>query len=357
LRALIQKPIKSLEITVKPSFRQSYKHAARLACWLILLALPMTASLADDSLGCGYCGKKIVGRYVEYEDRYYHQDCYNEHVAPKCGICGKTLEGEWVVYENQNYHQKCYTDDVALKCSVCGGIIEGEYLVDHWGNKYHKYHEDEIPSCSFCGRLFSDPLAGRGISLDRTHHICAACREQAVNDEALGRRLLDEARARLARAGVIIKQDDIGFELVTAERLSKLMDRDSENHFGLTHYKHTRYLAFLEDREYTIYVRQGLPRLHFISTAAHELMHVWLFRNTHQETEKPLLEGSCNYAAVLVLRQYNDDMAGYVIKQMDEEPDLIYGDGFRRVKKMADNHGVEHWLQHLRLDPEFPIGY
>jgi hypothetical protein len=135
------------------------------------------------------------------------------------------------------------------------------------------------------------------------------------------------------------------------------MGRDSENHFGLTRYEYTRYLGLFENREYTIYILTGLPRLHFISAAAHELMHVWLFLNTRQKTEEQLVEGSCNYAAILVLRQYDDEMAGYVVKQMDDEPDVIYGEGFRRVKKMADNRGVEYWLQHLRLDSEFPIGY
>ena len=340
-----------------PTYRQRHHLAGLLVLVLCLLFLPVRAYPAGDSLKCDYCGKLISGQYLQYENRAYHPECYHQHVAPRCALCGGPLGDQWVVHGGKNYHQRCYETGVALKCSVCGGIIEGEYLVDHWGNKYHKYHEEEIPSCSFCGRLFSDPLAGQGHALGRTHHICASCADQAINDEELGRRLLDEARARLARAGVILKQDQIEFELVTAERLSELVGRDSENHFGLTHYKHTRYLALLEDREYTIYILRGLPRLHFVSAAAHELMHVWQFQNTRQKGEEPLVEGSCNYAAALVLRQFDDDMAGYVLQQIDDEPDSIYGDGFRRVKKMADSHGVEYWLQHLRLDPEFPIGY
>jgi hypothetical protein len=327
------------------------------ACSLLLLILPTVQVLADDSLKCDYCGKKIVGQYVQYKDGYYHQDCYDQHAGPRCAVCGKTLEGEWVVYEDKDYHKRCYEDSIALRCSVCGGIIEGEYLFDCWGNTYHKYHSDEIPKCSFCGRLFSDPLAGQGSQLSRTRHICAKCSEQAIMDDDIGRKLLDETKARLDRAGVVIRKDQIKFELATAERLSELAGHDSESHYGLTIFKHSRILGLLEEREYTIYILRGMPRLHFISSAAHELMHVWLSQNTHLKTEEPLVEGSCNYAASLVIGQFDDDMASCVIKQMDEDPDPVYGEGFRRVKKMADNRGVEYWLQHLRLDPEFPIGY
>ncbi|MCX6835876.1 MAG: protein DA1 [candidate division Zixibacteria bacterium] len=325
-------------------------------CLLVLMLLG-PAILAQGSPKCGYCGKAISGSYIQYENRLYHPECYHNNVAPKCAFCGKPLGEKWVVHDSKNYHQRCFDDNVALKCSVCGGIIEGEYLLDYWGNKYHKYHEDEIPSCSFCGRLFSDPLAGQGQAFGRKHHICASCAAESVSDEPLGRKLLDETRDRLADAGVSIEQDKIGFELVSQEKLAQLTGRDSDNHFGLTRYEYTRFLGLFENREYTIYILTGLPKLHFISAAAHELMHVWLLTNTRQKTEEQLVEGSCNYAAALVLRQYNDEMAGYVIKQMDDEPDVIYGEGFRRVKKMADNRGVEYWLQHLRLDPEFPIGY
>jgi hypothetical protein len=340
-----------------PSRNHGNRRAGIYACYLLLLILPVAASLAGDSLKCDYCGKVISGPCIQYENGFYHPECYHQHVAPRCAYCGGPLGDKWVVHEGKNYHQRCYEEHVALRCSVCGGIIEGEYLVDHWGNKYHKYHEDEIPTCSFCGRLFTDPLAGGGQPFGRKHHVCTSCAGQAITDEDLGRKLLAEARSRLARAGIVITQDKIKFELASSERLSRLAGRDSEDHFGITRYEHTRFLGLPENREYTIYILSGLPKLHFISAAAHELMHVWMFLNTHQKTVEQLLEGSCNYAAALVLRQYDDEMAGYVLKQMDDETDVIYGEGFRRVKKMADNRGVEYWLQHLRLDPEFPIGY
>lgn len=338
-----------------PNHRNRVTSLAALCLPVLLLLGP--AILAGDTPKCDYCGKDVSGSYIQYENELYHPECYHQNVAPRCAYCGGLLGDQWVVHGERNYHQRCYDDNVALRCSVCGGIIEGEYLIDHWGNKYHKYHEDEIPSCSFCGRLFSDPLAGKGQLFGQKHHICASCAAEAITDEVLGRKLLDEARARLAVSEVLIRCNEVNFALVSQEKLTQLLGRDSENHFGLTRYEYTRFLGLLENREYTIYILTGLPRLHFISAAVHELMHVWLFLNTHQETEEPLVEGSCNYAAALVLREYDDDMAGYVLKQMDDEPDLVYGEGFRRVKKMADNRGVEYWLQHLRLDPEFPIGY
>ena len=49
-------------------------------------------------------------------------------------------------------------------------------------------------------------------------------------------------------------------------------------------------------------------------------------------------------------------MARYVVQQMEEEKSVVYGGGFRRVEKLIDNRGVEYWLQHLRLVPEFRSG-
>jgi hypothetical protein len=70
-----------------------------------------------------------------------------------------------------------------------------------------------------------------------------------------------------------------------------------------------------------------------------------------------MIEGSCNAAAMLVLNKLDDEMVDFVIAQMEAEKSPIYGDGFRRATKLIESRGVTYWLDHIRLDPEFPIGY
>lgn len=324
---------------------------------LFLVLIMAISTMAGPKPKCQYCGGLITDSYTQYNGYFYHSDCFTKNVAPRCDVCNKPLTGRWVVYENKNYHQHCYEARVALRCSVCGEIIEGEYLVDHWGNKYHAYHQAEIATCSFCGRLLSDPAAGGGNRFDDTHHICFKCNQQAIHDEKAGHKKLNEVRNLLEKAGIVIDHQHIEFELVSRNKLAQLVGRRNPDHFGLTHFEKTSYFGLLSDRMFTIYILRSLPPMHYVSTAAHELMHVWQFLNTPEEGEAVLVEGSCNYAALLALRQINDDMARYVVRQLHEDPDPVYGEGFRRVRKLVDNRGIEYWLQHLQFDPEFPIGY
>lgn len=324
---------------------------------LILCVCCVLAGAIIAATKCDFCGKPITDRYIEFDGHVYHPDCYQQNVAPKCAFCGQILGDNWVVYEGQNYHQQCFEQNVAIRCSRCGGIIEGEYLIDHWGNKYHKYHEQEEPTCSFCGRFLSDPVAGGGQAFSPDKWICNHCAQGAITDEEAGSEILKQVRDSLVKAGIVIDQETIEFELVTRDQFAKLLDHDVTNQFGLTQYEHFKYLGFLEDNSLTIYILTGLPRMHFISTAAHELMHAWLFLNIPDGGDERLIEGSCNYASLLVLRRFDDEMAGYVVQQLEDEPDPVYGEGYRRVKRLAENRGVEYWLEHLRFDPTFPIGY
>jgi hypothetical protein len=331
---------------------------SRPLCLLAIVLLVAGSALADQA--CDYCGKPIADSYIQYDGRTYHPACYHRNIAPKCGVCGEEILRDGIIFEGTNYHSSCYEDRVALRCSVCGGIIEGEYLLDHWGNKYHKHHDQEIPSCSFCGRLFSDPLAGGGSVLDAAHKICASCAGTAVSDQKVAQTYVDQAVALLTEIGIPIKAKSFKFELTTRDELVQLSGKNVPDQFGLTHYKKTTYWGFLEDKTLMVYVVTGLPRMYFLSTAAHELMHAWLFLNARYDADEgdpQMIEGSCNAAAMLVLNRLNDEMADYVVLQMEADTDPVYGEGFRRARHLVENRGVEYWLEHIRLDPEFPIGY
>jgi hypothetical protein len=324
--------------------------------WLLAAVLLLSAGAAYCT-DCAACYKAITGGCVKTDGRIYHPSCYHQHVAPRCADCMRVIEGEYVIYHDKNYHQHCYEDQVALRCSHCGEIIDGDYIFDHWGNKYHPWHKTEIGTCSFCGRLLSDPVAEGGHSFDFERSICTRCDREAIHDEAEGLRLLEQTRNLIAGAGVEVVHEEIEFKLISPEEMARLTGRGVSNHLGLTQFEESSWFGLLDDKEFTIYILVGLPRSHFILTAAHELMHVWQYLNASEEGEPPLVEGSCNYAALLALQQLNDSQAEYALMQLKEEPDLIYGDGFRRVKKLVDQRGLDFWLEHLKFDPDFPLGY
>jgi hypothetical protein len=97
-----------------------------------------------------------------------------------------------------------------------------------------------------------------------------------------------------------------------------------------------------------VYLLNGMPRAQMAATAAHELMHVWQFRNSKLRQDPALSEGSCNFASYLVLRRIGGQDADYVIDGMLTDPDSIYGEGFRRVKAFAEKNGMPAWLRLLK---------
>jgi hypothetical protein len=328
-----------------------------LTLLLAALSLPILVAAQNCPL-CAYCGKPISGAYYSVDGRDYHADCYRDHVAPRCEVCGEPIMGEYVTYEGKNYHRSCYERTAALRCSVCGQIIEGEYYLDPWGNPFHAYHADDIPMCRFCGRLISDNEAGGGVKFDDQYYICNHCAQDVVTEAADGEKLLTEVRSRLLEAGIDVGDVEVEFHLVSRDELSKVSGMADVDNYGLAIEKTTGYfLGLLKEKTYAIYILAGLPRMYFISTAGHELMHIWLYQHGVDGMDRQMVEGSCDMASVLVLGQYDHELIPLIIKQIEQNPNPLYGEGCRRIQRIVENRGVEYWLGHLQFDPEFPIGY
>ena len=326
-------------------------------CLAAILLVGSAADLASQPV-CAVCGGAISGQYYELDGRVYHVSCFTRNVAPRCGVCGQPLLDEYVVQEGKTYHRRCFETQVALRCAVCNGIIEGQYLVDSRGNPYHGWHAEEVPICRFCGRLTSDNAAGGAVAFDDKNFICRSCRSGAVDDRRRAKSLLAEVRAALDSIGISLDIDDIDLRLADRSELSRVIGVAEADNFGVAQERTvTRFFGTLKEREYSVIILKGLPRWHFTATAAHELMHLWLYRNGVKGMDRRMAEGSCDYASILVLRRFDDPMAAQVIGQIESNPADIYGEGCRRVKRLGDTRGVAYWLEHLRFDPDFPLGY
>ena len=58
--------------------------------------------------------------------------------------------------------------------------------------------------------MLSDPQAGGGNRFDDTHHICFKCNQQAIHDEKVGRKKLNEVRNLLEKAGIMKEAKVVG---------------------------------------------------------------------------------------------------------------------------------------------------
>jgi hypothetical protein len=307
---------------------------------------------------CAHCDRPIIDlKYYKKNDRYYCEKCFKEQFAPRCGYCGKVIEDNYIIVEDKAYHRDCYNNHVAIRCAVTGKQITGEYLFDFWGNNYSKYLESKIPRCDYCGRLISDVTTGGGATYTDGRHICNLCYPETVTDLKQARDLLNKVKAILANNGIIIDYDKIGLQLVDGNRLKKLSGNVNDNEMGFVEYEYSSYENVVIMKRLEVFILTGIPKMHFNSVVAHELMHVWQYLHGMLDNDPAFSEGSCNYASYLTLQTLTGKMSDYIIHNLENDPTADYGDGFRRVKKLVERRGINYWLDYLKNNKNFPPGF
>ena len=365
--------------------RRRYNHIIGIFILLIVSVLILFNALADPKLICDYCKRVITdGNYVSVEDKYFHaehffcaecskslvdqkffkesdkyycENCYDDKFVPKCQKCGESIQGRYYEFDGKIYHKKCYEKFIAPRCSLCQGIIDGEYIIDFWGNKYHKYHQGKDPICGYCGRYISESVSQGGHQYDDGRYICGICKRNTIDDIRDAEKLKIFIIQKLKKFGLEINADKIKLQLVDKNRLSSLFSDRVKDYAGLTTFEETTIPGKAVSKKFNVYILHGMPGKNFKATMAHELMHVWLYSNAPLEMDPALTEGSCNYASYLLLQNDRSKQVAYILDRMEKDPNIFYGDGYRRVKKMVRRMGVEAWLEFLKDNKNFPPGY
>lgn len=305
-----------------------------LASWLLLCASSATAS----GHTCTACGTEINGRYFETGGAFYHP----EHFA--CAHCGKAITERYTVYRGQNYHTECFEQHVALRCAVCNGIIQGEYILDHWGNAYHTYHKGEVSMCDFCDRFIVGSLGEDMTRFRDGRVLCSICSATSVTNRKEALALMAQVTRQLERFGIRVNPGEVDLKLVDRDELRKLSGGRAHTTGFADYVVRKNLFGRVHEKQLRVYVLQGMPRIEMTATLAHELTHVWQFQAGHLDQDRTFSEGSCNFAAYLVLRKLGGEQAEFIIDTMLRDPDPIYGDGFRGVKEYVDREGLAGWI-------------
>jgi len=308
---------------------------------------------------CANCGNPILDlKYFKKDGKYYCEKCYKKLFAPRCAYCNGILDSQYIVVDGKNYHEDCYDKFVAIRCSLCGEIIKGPYQTDFWGNKYCSSHENETPRCDYCGRYISDKLTQGGYEYGDGRHICGLCLKSAVTDLNRAKSLLNEVKAQLVHMGIVIDYDKIGLHLVSRDELQKIQGTKNGGEMGFVEYEYSTYENVTIMKSLDINILYGMPEIYFFAIAAHELMHVWQYLHGMLGNDPAFCEGSCNYASYLILKNHpNKECARYLLYNLENDKDEKYGDGFRRVRKLVRDRGIDYWLNCLKEDKNFPAGY
>lgn len=203
-------------------------------------------------------------------------------------------------------------------CSICGAPIIGAYLIDAYGNKVCYHHKDQFHYCLSCGRICDSEAFKQSKSV----YICSDCFENIPSDEECSR-IVQHIRSRYI---------DLPIGIIPAFTLIRVpiqkWQKDSKS-VGV---------AVRDESGYSIRVVDCLSKTAFAEVMAHELLHLWLFDHGLSPSKR-ITEGFCNLGSFEILRGIQTEKAKAKIDSILSNPDSIYGDGFRLVKKEFDSSG------------------
>lgn len=304
---------------------------------------------------CAQCDQPIGNaRYFTIDGRSYDSACFIEHIAPRCNYCGKPVSGEWITNDSGNYHSSCYFEHVAPRCLVCKRPISGEYFFDEFGMTVCADHKDNVRQCHACSRLLSEQGGHQSQPYGDGRLMCAGCRKTAVSDVDDARHLMREVIEDLRGEGIEIN-GRIDLRLVNQRELTDLSHEFIEDRLGVTIYEKTGLIPGVWSfKDFKICILYGLPKTLLRSVLAHELMHVWIFKNGPTDQDRQLCEGSCEYASFLVLSRNPSEESRFYVDRLRENPDPIYGEGFRKVSAMVGEIGKDKWLTYLKENSTAP---
>lgn len=316
----------------------------------ILCVLFITVKILSQTINCDYCNQSIERSYVLFEGKNYHNECYENHIRIKCNYCGLAIDGKFIVSDNNKYHQKCFVDHVQLRCDLCGGLIDGRYISDYWGNKYHSFHLQSDSRCDYCSRFISLHLTKGGSKYNDGRVICKLCESTSIRNSYKAEDVFRNVRASLESSGIIIDYERIELRLVDKNELEQITSKEekSGDTRGFVQYTYYESIGKITSREFTVYLLYGMPQKDFEAAAAHELMHVWQYLNCSDRLDLLLSEGSAEYAAFLHICKYKDDYSKYILHNIENNKDAVYGEGFRSIKKNVDQYSFDEMIRMLK---------
>lgn len=239
----------------------------------------------------------------------------------------------------------------ARLCTVCGKPAIGALIVSLRGEFSCGHHRDVL-RCGLCGHVDDSAERACWSSLHEDLLRCPACSAEAVLGQADVRRELPGIRARAKQIGFVLRTP-VRVGLVPAGKVyGDAIGTSADRVFGLT------FLVATSTRTADVVMIQilaGLPTTLFGAVVSHELGHAWLAQNESRPTEPLIEEGFCELVAHASLKPLRTAFATGLRKQIRDNPDPVYGAGFRLVQSSVRRHGIKNVLASLASTGALPV--
>jgi len=227
-----------------------------------------------------------------------------------------------------------YLNGMVGACPACGKTMTPNAAVSLTGEYFCSRHDGE-PRCIAC-MAPADPQGRTEVRL------CRVCAVTTVSTQQDVKRLLPAIATQLA---------DLSIRTVTPVHVrlvsrSEMRSAGPPEALGLT-------ISGAADVVDLMVVRD-LPFIKFGSTVAHEVMHVYMAQQRFPPLPGPVAEGLCQLLAYAWVRRQSGPSAQAELRLINETPDPVYGDGFRRARASVERVGVRKTLEHVRQRRDFP---
>jgi protein DA1 len=220
------------------------------------------------------------------------------------------------------------------QCRLCHGPLGATWWETAMGERICGAHTGR-PSCRSCTAPAAATPAG----------LCPRCTSTAVSTQEKVRSVLPRVRTGLHGLGLRLITP-VRVRLATADELAALSGDATGRIAGCT--------VSIDTRVVDLAVLAGMPAPEFGAVVAHECMHAWMAQRGFGPVPAPIVEGLCQLVSDKWLQRIPDPRGRLLRAAIADDPDPVYGDGFRRVEASVGRHGLRAVLRAVRVQGALP---
>lgn len=215
---------------------------------------------------------------------------------------------------------------IVSTCTICGAPILELHLVDAYGNNACYHHKEQLHFCISCGRF-----CGKDARLRPNMYLCSDCVRNALSAEDCSK-IVNYIRKRYL---------ELPIGAIPPFKLERVSCQDwSLSNKSVGH-------AIQNEAGYSVRVLDCLTKTAFAEVMAHELLHLWIYEHRLSPSNR-VAEGFCNLGSFEILSGIQTEKAKVKIRNIESNPDSVYGDGFRMVKQEYDVSGWKGVINRIK---------
>lgn len=286
-----------------------------------------------------------------------------ENPSSRCAECSTSIGRRPFYRMNNNIYcsKKCVSAariKLLPRCSICNTPTE-----NFWKNSFSKEKRcnkcKDLPRCAFCSNYAERQVSGNRL-------LCKQCFPTAVSDNGKAFSIYRALRRTLKNTLGIATNHSIDFSLDTPSDMERKKGAKLDpKQTGLFVQKTQMQKEVKYDRRtgrtlsrrvrvtgetYSISILYDLPHPQFRYTVIHELTHDWMSDFAPHITDLKTKEGVSEYISYLFL-QNDPDKTSYnamLCANIANNPDPVYGGGFRMIRKIAGSGDVHTCIARLK---------